>query len=255
MLRIGLAEAVAYRAEFLVWLLATNMPLVMLALGLAVTRDGPIGRFGPQQIVAYYLAALIVRLLTGCWVVWGMNMEIRQGTMALRLLRPIHPLLAFACENIAALPLRGLVALPIAVILFLVAGQGQVTHDPVLLAVFPLTVLGAWLITFLAMAIVGCLAFFVDSAVSIFEVWLTLFGVLSGYLIPLELFPGWVVAASQWLPFRYMLGFPAELLIGMLDRSTALTQLAIQWGFVGVLLAGALTTWRLGVRRYAAFGG
>jgi ABC-2 type transport system permease protein len=27
LLRVGLAEAVAYRAEFLVWLLSTNMPL------------------------------------------------------------------------------------------------------------------------------------------------------------------------------------------------------------------------------------
>src|SRR5262249_48699956 len=32
LMRIGVAEVVAYRAEFLVWILTTNMPLVMLAL-------------------------------------------------------------------------------------------------------------------------------------------------------------------------------------------------------------------------------
>ena len=32
LLRVGLAAAVAYRAELFVWLLSTNMPLVMLAL-------------------------------------------------------------------------------------------------------------------------------------------------------------------------------------------------------------------------------
>ena len=32
LLRVGVSEVVAYRAEFLVWILTTNMPLVMLAL-------------------------------------------------------------------------------------------------------------------------------------------------------------------------------------------------------------------------------
>ena len=38
LLRVGLAEAIAYRAEFLVWMLATTMPLVMLAIMSAMAR-------------------------------------------------------------------------------------------------------------------------------------------------------------------------------------------------------------------------
>ena len=91
LLRIGFADAVAYRAELVVWLLSTNMALVMMALLTAVARDGPVGRFGQRDFVAYYLATLVVRLVTGAWVVWEANLEIRQGTLAFRLLRPIHP--------------------------------------------------------------------------------------------------------------------------------------------------------------------
>ena len=36
LLRVGLSEVVAYRAEFVVWILTTNMPLVMLAIWHAV---------------------------------------------------------------------------------------------------------------------------------------------------------------------------------------------------------------------------
>jgi ABC-2 type transport system permease protein len=32
LLRTGFAEAVAYRAEFVVWMMTTTLPLVMLAL-------------------------------------------------------------------------------------------------------------------------------------------------------------------------------------------------------------------------------
>lgn len=255
LLKVGFAEAVAYRAEFVVWLLSTNMPLVMLALWSAVARDAPVGRFGQQDFVAYYLATLVVRLMTGAWVIWEVNFEIREGTLAFRLLRPIHPLVVYACENVAAMPLRFLISLPIAATLLFTVGGEKLTRDPVLLAIFPLTVLGAWLITFLAMAAIGALAFLVDSAGSLFEVWLGLFGIFSGYLVPLELFPRWLELVSRWLPFRYMLAFPVEMIIGMTPREAALGELAIQWLYVGVLLVVVRSVWRVGLRRYAAFGG
>ena len=62
--RIGFAGMVAYGAEFLVWILTTNMPLVMLAIWHAVAADGPVGRFDQREFTAYYLGVLAVRLLT-----------------------------------------------------------------------------------------------------------------------------------------------------------------------------------------------
>ena len=255
LLRIGFAEAVAYRAEFLVWLLSTTMPLVMLALWSAVAAEAPVGRFDQADFVAYYLATLVVRLLTGAWVIWELNFEIRQGTLAFRLLRPIHPLLAYACENVAAMPLRIVLSLPIAATLLVTVGGDRLTRDPLLLALFPIAVFGGWLITFLAMAIIGTLAFFVESSGSLFEVWLGLFGIFSGYLVPLELYPAWVGALARFLPFRYMLGFPVEMITGMIPRGEAIAQLAIQWGFVAGLFLLSRVTWRIGLRRFAAFGG
>jgi ABC-2 type transport system permease protein len=52
LLRVGLSEVVAYRAEFLVWILTTNMPLVMLAIWHAVAADGPVGRFDQTEFTA-----------------------------------------------------------------------------------------------------------------------------------------------------------------------------------------------------------
>lgn len=253
--QVGFAEAVAYRTEMFVWLLATNMSLVMMALWTAVARDAPVGRFGEREFVAYFLATFVVRLLTGAWVIWELNFEIRQGTLAFRLLRPVHPLFHYAAENLAAMPLRLLVTLPIAAASVWLVGPDQLTHDPLLVALFPLTVLGGWLITFLAMSIIGAVAFYVEQAGALFEVWLGLFGVFSGYLIPLELFPHWVTVVARVLPFRYMLGFPVELITGMTPRPQALLELAAQWAYVLVLFAGARAAWRLGVRRFSSVGG
>jgi ABC-2 type transport system permease protein len=258
LLRIGLAEAVAYRTEFVVWMLTTTMPLVMLALWTAVARGGVVAgdavRFGSSDFVAYYLAALIVRTVTGTWVVWEMNQEIRTGTMSLRLLRPLHPLIAYSAEHLAAVPLRALLALPVAIIMLAAAGGGHLVSDPVLVGVLFASLAGAWLIMFMSMVAIGALGMFIDKSVAVFEVWLGIFGVMSGYMIPLGLMPGWVRTVADWLPFRYMLGFPVETMIGMTTRASALRSLAVQWGYVVVFVAVALAVWRAGVKRFQAFG-
>src|SRR6185312_13112060 len=86
LLRIGFADAVAYRAEMIVWILATTMPLVMLALWSAVAQNQPIGRYGQPQFVAYFLCTFIVRQMASSWAFYEMNFEVRNGTLAMRLL-------------------------------------------------------------------------------------------------------------------------------------------------------------------------
>ena len=73
LLRVGFAEALAYRAEMLVWILSTTMPLVMLALFSAVDEGGPLGRFDEAGFAAYFLATFIVRQFTACWASWEIN--------------------------------------------------------------------------------------------------------------------------------------------------------------------------------------
>ena len=254
LLRIGFAEAIAYRAEFVIWMLTTTMPLVMLALWTAVAREGPFGRFTQADFVAYYLAALIVRTLSSSWVVWEMNQEIRMGTLSLRLVRPLHPFVSYTASHLAAIPLRGAVALPIAVILLLAVDGNHVASDPLVIALLPLVVLSAWIITFVAGTALGSLGMVMERSIAMWEIWMGLFAVLSGYLVPLELMPGWLRAVAEWLPFRYMLGFPVEAIIGMADRAAVLRGLGIQWLMIGVLVVISATVWRAGLRRFEAYG-
>jgi ABC-2 type transport system permease protein len=249
------AEIVAYRDEFVVWILTTNMPLVMLAIWHAVAADGPVGRFDQREFTAYYLGVLAVRLLTSTWVVWQLSMEVKDGTLSSRLLRPIHPVFAYAAQHLAGVPMRALVISPILIIMAMSVGDRLALRDPALIAVFVASLLGAWLLIFFTMVLVGALAFFVDSAIAVFELWLAVHAVFSGYLVPLEALPSWIGRAAAVLPLRFMLGYPVEILIGLLPLGQALRQLAVQWGYVLVLYACAMLVWRAGVRRFNAFGG
>ena len=255
LLRIGFADAVAYRAEFFVWVLAYTTPIIMLALWSSVARDGQIGRFGEQQFQAYFLATLVVRLSTGAWVVWEMNAEVRQGTLQARLLRPLHPLIAYLAENVAALPMRLAMVVPICALFVAIFGAPALTRDPLQLLLAPLTLAGAFLLTFLPMACIGTLSLFWESSLAVYDVWLGLYTVLSGYVMPLELFPGTLGQLVGYLPFRHSLAFPVENLLGLISREQMLRDLALQWAWVLVFTLLASLLWRAGMRRFGAFGG
>ncbi|WP_394823064.1 ABC transporter permease [Pendulispora albinea] len=252
---MGFAEAVAYRAELFVWILVTTMPLIMLALWLAVARDAPIGRLGAPELIAYFLAAFVVRQLTASWAAWQINTEVRDGTLAMRLLRPVHPLVAYATEQFAALPLRGALSIPMALIAIFVVGTAPWPRDPLIWVAWALSMLGGWLITLFANMAIGCLSLFLDSSIKLMDMWLTLFLVFSGYLIPVEMFPPAVRAASDWLPFRYQIGLPVELLTNAHPRGTAFELLGRQWLMVAILGSAVAIAWRRGVGRFAAYGG
>jgi ABC-2 type transport system permease protein len=255
LLRIGVAEMVAYRAEMLVWMLSMTLPLVMLALWSAVARERPVGRFDADTFTAYYLATLIVRQLSSSWVFWEINREIREGTLSMRLIRPVHPLLMHAAENLAAVPLRAAISVPVALVLLVAAGTGHLTHDPVVGLAFVASLIGAFVLAFAISAMMGTLALFFESAIGIWQIWMGLFALASGYLVPLELFPPRVAQLARALPFAYLQALPVELLIGLRGRAGALAGLSAQWAYAIAALIALHLLWRRAERRFAAFGG
>jgi len=255
LLRIGVLDSLAYRGEMLVWILTTTMPLIMLALFGAVARQHPLGRYGEPQLATYFLITFIVRQLTSSWAAWQINMEVRDGTLSTRLLRPVHPLVAYGAEALATLPMRAAVALPVSAVLLLVVGARDLTGDPLLWLLWGASLVGALLLSVFVSFAIGALAFFVESATKVLDIWLTVFFVLSGYLIPIELFPARLRVALDWLPFRYQIGLPVELITGAHRRTEALALLGRQWLFVALAVTVTLALWRRGLARFAAYGG
>ena len=124
----------------------------------AQAREGPLGRFDGPTFVSYYLVTLIVRQLSGAWVMWELVYEIREGKLSLRLLRPIHPLASFSASSLASIPMRAAFVLPIAIGLIATSGAAHISRDPVVIGAFVLSVAGAWVLNFAVSSICGTLA-------------------------------------------------------------------------------------------------
>jgi len=78
---------------------------------------------------------------------------------------------------------------------------------------------------------------------------------LAGQVAPVALLPGVMRQAATVLPFRYMVGFPVEVLTGQLSPGEVWAGFAAQAGWLCVALALFTALWRAGLRRYSAVGG
>lgn len=255
LVRIGIAEAVAYRAELLVWILTTSMPFVMLALFTAVGRERPLGTFDEQGFAAYFLVTFIIRQFVTAWASWEINFEVRTGALAMRLMRPVNPVLCYAIENLAAMPIRLVIAAPVAIVALTLVRADQLPPDFAGWLMFFVSWAGAWFLSFLINVMFGTLSLWIDQSMKLMDVWMAGYFSLSGYLVPIALFPPGLRSVVDWLPFHSQIGLPIELLLGTHTRADALALLAVQWAWIAVFGLIVWALWRRGVRRFAAYGG
>ncbi len=263
LLLIGWKDALAYRGELLVWMLTMTMPLIMLALFRAVAADAAhegatVGGFDAASFTAYFLATLCVRQLASSWAVWEMNRDIREGTLAMRLLRPVHPLVGYLCDSIAAVPLRALISVPVALaLLYAIEGPSgaRLARDVLGLALFGWSLVVAFVLAFALSALIGTLALYFESALGLWHFYIGLYGIFSGYLVPLALFPAWLRRVAELTPFPYLQSLPTELLLGRIAPAAALRPLLFQSTWAATALVVLLLLWRDAEKRFAAYGG
>ena len=155
------------------------------------------------------------------------------------------------------MPLRALVALPRRPSSCSSSPRGKdLTHDPVNVVIFVVASAAPGCSTSRVSAIIGTLGLYLESSLQVWELWLGGFMLLSGYLIPLSLFPPWLEQTARVLPFAYLQAFPVETLTGTARSRTRRSS--------GSACSSAGRRWRgsrspscgrAAVKRFAAYGG
>lgn len=252
--RVYLARAMEYRGQILVYILSGVLPLIMMMVWLTITEQGPVAGYEAQDFINYFLAVIFIRRMVGVWIVWDIDRDVRQGALSAQLLRPLNPVHHyFVGRALANKPVQLLlIGPPIGLAAVLLRAQYDLSLDNLLWV--ELAVFGAILIEFFAQMIMGSLAFWITQVTSLAEGWFLIRSLLSGWIVPIDLFPPAMSQALYFLPFRYMLSFPVEILLGRLSLVEIGRGLGLQLMWAGVFFLGYQLLWRRGLRHYGAVG-
>jgi ABC-2 type transport system permease protein len=251
-----LASFVQYRAEMFIWMIGHVLePVIYLVVWSAVSRSmgGSVGGYGTGDFTAYFIVMMLVNHVTYTWVMYEFEYRIRQGSLSFALLRPLHPIHTDIVDNISS----KLITLPMmlaaaALLAFLFKPAFRVVPWAVLVSV-PVLFL-AFLVRFVIEWTLALAAFWTTRTSAVNQAYYVAVLFLSGQIAPIGLLPLPIRIASAVLPFRWTIGFPAELLLGRLTPAQALTGLAVQAAWLALGLALLRTVWRAGVRTYSGVG-
>lgn len=252
--RRGLGVLLEYRVAMLIWMLTATFPLVMLAVWLSLAKDGPVAGFTAGDFIAYYLLSFYLRQMTSVWVAWELDYDIRHGDMNTKLLHPIAPIHEYISFNLADKIVRGIMFTPLVVIVALVVPEVHFLLTPLNLLLFVLAVTGAWAMRYFTQFSLGLLGFWFSQALVLSDVFWMLFLLFGGGVAPIELLPEPLLSLAYILPFRFMMSFPIEIMMGRVPLNDVLIGLGMVSIWIVILLGIYRFLWRRGIRQFSAFG-
>ena len=254
--RVTFAIQLEYRASLAIWLIGTVLePTVYLVVWSTVARaqGGQVGGFDPGTFAAYFITTMLVNHWTFTWIMHEFEYSVRMGQLSPQLLRPLHPIHLHVADNITYKLLTSTVMLPVAALLAWVF-EARYEPQPWALLLAPV----ALAISFAARLLLGwtlaLAAFWTTRVFAINEMYFLASLFLSGQMAPLALLPGGIQAVASVLPFRWMVAFPVELLLGRLSLSEAAFGLGMQALWLAISFGLMTVLWREGVKRYSAVG-
>jgi ABC-2 type transport system permease protein len=229
-------------------------PLIYLFVWSTAAGEGQVGGLTRGGFVGYYLILILVNQITYAQTNWTVGDVIRGGGLNSWLLRPMPPLYNALSSELAGKVVYMVFVVPVAGVLALLL-RPEVHPGPGGVPLAALAVALAWALRFFWGLWIALLAFWATRADALLAVQDSLVFLLAGVVAPVTLLPGLLQTAARFLPFRYMVGFPVEILTGQLSAGETLIGFAVQTAWLAVALALSAHVWTTGLRRYSAVGG
>lgn len=188
-------------------------------------------------------------------LLFDVDSAIRTGDVAVYLLKPLHYPAYLLANHLGHFVFDLLtVVLPVTLVVGLTVGilpPASPFHGLAFLAFWPLS----FMMLFGLATLMGLAAFWLMTADSLSWFLAAILTLLSGGLVPLWFFPGWLATIAGLLPFAWISYYPSAVYLGKLDPAQTILHFAIGLLWLGVLYAGLVALWTKARRRLTVQGG
>jgi ABC-2 type transport system permease protein len=260
-LRASLKERMAYRADFLLGTVLRFLPMVTTILLWKAVYAGSgktsLAGFDYSEMIAYLLLVHISRMFSSMPnLAGGIARDIREGTLKRYLIQPVD-LIGYLISYRVAHKVAYIVtsALPYGLLFFLCRGYFERFPDALTFAAYLLSLVLAFLVGFFFEVCVGMVGFWFLEVTSLLYIVMTMNFFTSGQMLPLNLLPKPWSTIMMWLPFQYMAYFPAVVFLGKIKGTELVIGLFFEAAWAVVFLILGRWLYRVGLRRYSAYGG
>lgn len=245
-----------YRGDIFLWTLTEVVtPLVALVIWFTVTAHAQTA-ISARDTLTYYVLTMLVISATNSWISHFLIQDILNGQLVRYLTRPISVFWEHITDNIGVKLMRLSLPLPTAIVVFWLLPHwfSSSLYEPSRIALAGVSVFLGAAIAFAADSLLATLAFWIEDVHQIIGYHYLLWTVSAGVLIPYTLLPEFARTALSFLPYRYIVSAPIEILVAPSATLPVATLLAIQLAWLAGLVVALRFFWKRGLKRYAIPG-
>ena len=170
------------------------------------------------------------------------------------LVRPMRFIYQVLADEVAGKVVFMVFVVPVSIILAVVL-KPELNASLSQILLFFISLSLAWWLRFLWGLWLALLAFWATKADALLAIQDALTFLFAGVVAPVALLPDILNKLAIYLPFRYMVGFPVEILTGQVQGNNLIEGLIMQILWLALATTLSLVIWKSGVRRYSAIGG
>jgi len=257
---LGFQIALEYRANFLLSLISAAYPIfIQTFMWTAIYRNSAeavVYGYTYRQMIAYtFLAGLVARIVhTG--FEYDIMEDIKNGKYSQFLVQPVgyfaYRLSSFLGHKA---PNLGMILIILALVLAGLKAVWGVSLGLSSSLIFLVTLVLAVVLNFLIFYCFSAVAFWIVEIGFLFAGIRIVTILLGGGIFPLEVFGVRLLQVINWLPFKYTISYPINVLNGKIPPGEAAQGMLIQCFWIAACYLLSNVLWRWGGRRYVAVGG
>lgn len=247
-----------HRGDLIIWTVSNNVfTLVGFAVWFVISSNNKLFYSAPQ-IILYFLLTIFVYTLTQAWHSYFIAEQIRDGKFTPFLIKPFSVAEANGSNNIAEKSLKLIFSLlPLLIIgfIFLRNTNLGVEINLINITLFTISILFAGAIAFFFDIAIGLTYFWTHDTDFVRNIYFTLNYLFSGRIVPLIFLPATLSTLAFYLPFRYTLSFPIEILMNRLTPEQIILGFVFQIFWFVVSFVIYRKVYSLGIKVYQGYGG
>jgi len=257
---LSFQNGMEYRVDFMLSIVSgVFIMIVQCALWTAVFKSSPqsvINGYTYKEMITYSIFSGVVSKLVAAGFEGEIANDIKSGGLSKFLTQPQNYFLYRFFNFIGGKILQIFIVIIISAVVMVVFSTGWgITVTLGSVCCFCISILLGLMINFLIFYTASSLAFVMTEVWGAFMALSQGSYLLSGGIFPLDIFGERVYRAVQYLPFKYTVFFPVNIINGHLNGTDIWNGFLVQIIWILILLLLSKVCWSRGLKKYVAVGG
>lgn len=257
---MGLKNSMEYRTNFLLSLISVIFPVtIQYFLWTAVFKassQNVVYGYNYHQMIAYTISSAVIAKFTAGGFEWEVADDVKNGGLSKFIVRPIGYIRYRISCFLGTKSIQALIMLIMISVIYIIMIEGfnfKLTTGRIF--VFLLALFMSLILNFMIVFSISMFSFWIYEIWGLFVIFNLLNSVVCGGVFPLDIFGKNILRLFDYLPFKYVIYYPVNILTGKTDISFAGHIILLQLFWICVMLLIVNFLWKMGMKKYTAAGG